>query len=150
LFVEGLQPLKRPSIIFLCLATKKRKGDTKRPLSRINANHIEERHSVLVGLVRTIKKEKLRVSLKVGKRVGVSKKDCCNPTIWRKLDSAPKALLVELVGERLNWTLAFASIPTNLCDSIVDILPCSERTALPYKCLDLLWRKASIRKSCKL
>ena len=67
-------------------------------MSCVNADHIKERHAILVGLVYTIEKEKLRVSLEVGKRVRVSKKNSCNPTILCKLDSAPKALLVKLVS----------------------------------------------------
>ena len=78
------------------------------------------------------------------------KKNCCNSTIWRKLNSTLKALFVELVGKRLNRALAFASTSTNICNLVVDILPCSERTALPYECLNLFWSKASGREVCKL
>lgn len=68
----------------------------------INANYIEERYTILISLIYTIKEEKLRVSLEVGKRVRVSKKNSYNPAILYKLNSALKALLIELVSKRLN------------------------------------------------
>ncbi|EAQ83719.1 hypothetical protein CHGG_10123 [Chaetomium globosum CBS 148.51] len=72
----------RPRIVFFCLAAKECKRDAKGGPSRINADHIEKRHAVLVRLVRAVKEEEVGVRSKIAiKRVGMREEDGCNPAM---------------------------------------------------------------------
>ncbi len=73
----------------------------------IDADNIQKRHLILVGLISTIYDKDLGIGIEVGDRKEVCKEESGYSIIWAKLNTAPEAFLVEFVNQSLNRILAF-------------------------------------------
>lgn len=78
----------------------------------------------------------------------MSEEDSCDPVIFAHLHSAPKALLVKLVGEGMYVALPLSKLSPSLKDAIIDILTCCKCLGLKgitYVRSDVLCSDAGVR-----